>query len=271
MAKRKTKTLLRKMKARKSPAVKKNTKTDAKPILPPVHSWRVCPYGEHWVRTHPMHVPPSKTHPEGLVITRKEHCARNASGKDQLYSEEIQEIAGQNFANLKNKPCPRPLISGVDGNQYDDLIAGWTQYWNEVLKPDESLDPNLVKALIASESGFDPNALANKKNSNSARGLMQITNESRKLLGGDHGDLKDHLITVTKAELNDPNLNICAGIRWLFEKRRLLSSRLKKSATWLETIWDYKAVKRAKTKKKAEEIKMRFNSLYEELQKCGKA
>jgi hypothetical protein len=123
-----------------------------------------------------MHVPPSKTHPEGLVITRKEHCARNASGKDQLYSEEIQEIAGQNFANLKNKPCPRPLISGVDGNQYDDLIAGWTQYWNEVLKP----------------------------------------------------------------------------------------------ATWAETIWEYKAVKRAKTKEDAERIKKTFNKFYEELKKYGK-
>jgi hypothetical protein len=82
--------------------------------------------------------------------------------------------------------------------------------------------------------------------------------------------LKDHLITVTKEDLNDPNLNICAGIRWLFEKRRSLSSHLKKPATWLETIWDYKAVARAKTKKKAEEIKTKFNNLYEELQKCEK-
>jgi len=270
MEKRKTKTPARKIKARKSPAVKKSTKIDLKPTLPPVHSWRVCPYGEHWVRTHPMQVPPSKAHPEGSETTRHEHCARNPSGKDHLYPDEMQEIARQNFTNLKNKPCSRPLIYGVDGNKYDDLIAGWTQYWNEVLKPTESLDSNLVKALIASESGFDPNALANKKNSNSARGLMQITNESRKLLGGDHGDLKDHLITVTKTELNDPNLNICAGIRWLFEKRRLLSSRLEKPATWAETIWDYKAVKLAKTKKKVEEIKTKFNNFYEELQKCGK-
>lgn len=99
-----------KIKARKSPAVKKNTKIATKATLPPVHSWRVCPYGEHWVRTHLMHVPPSKTHHEGSVTTRHEHCARNPSGKDQLYTEEIQEIAHQNFANLKNKPCPRPLI-----------------------------------------------------------------------------------------------------------------------------------------------------------------
>ena len=93
MAKRKTKTLVHRLKSRKSSAVKKNTKIDPKPTSPPVHSWRMCPYGEHWVSTHPMHVPPSKTHPEDSVTTRHEHCARNPSGKDQLYPDEIQEIA----------------------------------------------------------------------------------------------------------------------------------------------------------------------------------
>ncbi len=134
MPKRKTKTLNRKVKPRKESVIKKTQKIDPKPTLPAVHPWRMCPYGEHWV----------KTHPEGSVTTRHEHCARNPSGKDQLYP------------------------------------------------------------------------------------------------------------------------------RWLFEKRRLLSSHLKKPATWLETIWDYKAVARAKTKKKAEEIKTKFNNLYEELQKCEK-
>jgi hypothetical protein len=30
-----------------------------------VHPWRLCPAGEHFVRTHQMHVPSSKEHPEG--------------------------------------------------------------------------------------------------------------------------------------------------------------------------------------------------------------
>ena len=249
---------------------KKKTEVKPKQPLPPVHPWRVCPYGEHWVRTHPLHVPPSKTHPEGSVTTRHEHCARNPSGRDQLYPEEIQEIANQNFVNLKNKPCPLPSKFGAQGSKYDNFIAGWVQYWNDVLKPDEQLDPNLVKALIASESSFNPNKLAKPKDSDSARGLMQITNDTRKLLGGDHGDLKDHLITVTKAELNDPNVNICAGVRWLFEKRRLASSHLKRMASWVETVWEYKDVKGAKTKKDAKKIKNIFNGFYEEFRKCGK-
>lgn len=251
--------------------ISKDKSKSSKQLSPPVHPWRVCPYGEHWVRTHPLHVPPNKTHPQGSLTTRHNHCARNPSGKDQLYPEEIQEVARQNFSNIKNKPCPLPSKFGAKGSQYDDLIAGWVQYWNDVMKPDEHLDPNLVKAMIASESGFDPNRLANKKNSNSARGLMQITNDTRKLLGGDHGDLKDHLITVTKAELNDPNTNICAGIRWLFEKRRQASSHFRRPATWVETVWEYKGVRLAKTKKDADKIKTIFNDFYEEFQKCGKS
>jgi len=47
---------------------------------------------------------------------------------------------------------------------------------------DLSYEKDFVKALIASESGFDPKILANKKNKNSARGLMQITNQTRKIL-----------------------------------------------------------------------------------------
>src|ERR1700677_2551035 len=84
-------------------------KPAVKPAKPPVHPWRVCPYGEHWVRTHPLHIPPSKKHPKGTVTTRHAHCARNPSGKDELYPEEIQEIADQHFSGLKKKPCHLPL------------------------------------------------------------------------------------------------------------------------------------------------------------------
>lgn len=254
---------------KKSRSSKKKKESLAKPPSKPIHPWRVCPYGEHWVRTHPLHVPPSRDYPEGHETIRHEHCARNPSGKDQFYPEEIQEIASQKFSSLKNKPCALDL-DFENGNAYDDFIAGWVQYWNEVFNPDEPLDPNLVKALIASESSFKPTLLANKKDSDSARGLTQITNESRKLLGDDHGDLKDHLITVTKEELNDPNINICAGVRWLFEKRRLVSAHLKRPAPWIETVWDYKGVKLAKTKKKKKEIKETLNKYYERLQKCEK-
>ena len=246
---------------------KSNLATEPKRSQPPVHPWRVCPYGEHWVRTHPLHVPPSKAHPEGSTTTRREHCARNPSGKDQLYPDEIKEIANQNFSKIKDKPCPLDLGFGQKGTMYDDLIAGWVQYWNDVLKPDEPLDPNLVKALIASESGFDPNQLANKKNSNSARGLMQITNDTRKIFGDPLGELKDHFLTLTKKDLNDPGVNICAGVRWIFHKRKLLSSKLVHPATWLETVSTYKGTAKT-TAERAKSILEKFKEKYEALQRC---
>ncbi|MBC7690317.1 MAG: transglycosylase SLT domain-containing protein [Methylotenera sp.] len=204
-----------------------------------IHPWRVCPYGEHQVISHPRHNPPSKTHPEGSTSNVRWHCARNPTGKDQLYADEIREIAAQHFSGLKNKPCPLSL-GFPNGSKYDDLISGWVQYWNEVLKPDQPLDPNLVKALIASESNFYPEKLNNKKDSNSARGLMQITNETRKLLDAET-ELKDHFVTATQEDLNDPGVNICAGVRWLFRKREIASTvRLKRPATWLEAAEEYK-------------------------------
>ena len=70
-----------------------------------VHIWRMCPTGQQWVVRHPMHVPPSQTHPDCYVTTRSEHCAHNPSGKDQFYPDEINEVAKKHFQNLKNKPC----------------------------------------------------------------------------------------------------------------------------------------------------------------------
>jgi soluble lytic murein transglycosylase-like protein len=59
------------------------------------------------------------------------------------------------------------------------LIAEWTQYWNQLLNPKIPLDPYLVKALIASESDFNPEAIPPGGGPNSARGLMQVTKTTR--------------------------------------------------------------------------------------------
>lgn len=151
------------------------------------HRWRLCPLGEHWVVTHPLRIPPSETHPEGGVTTRRGHCAKNPSGMDQLYADEIHEIDRRHFFRLKNGPSS-DLGEYENGDQFDPLIVGWVRYWNEVLSPDDPLDPNVVKALIATESSFRPDSLADRKRPNSARGLMQITNDSRKALGDEEGD-----------------------------------------------------------------------------------
>ncbi len=220
---------------------------------------------------HPMKVPPSKTFPDGHITTRHEHCRHNPSGRDQFYPDEIHEIAKEHFSKVKKRPCPLPLKFGSSGSAYDELIAGWVQYWNELLTPDVPLEPNLFKALVASESSFDPNILADRKNPKSARGLTQITDDTRKILGDEKGELKDHHITATREEMNDPNISIYAGVRWLFHKRHLASSKLGRMATWEEAVAEYKSIRQGlKRGVKRDKVLMdRFLKYLEDYRKCG--
>lgn len=45
---------------------------------------------------------------------------------------------------------------------------------------------------------------------------------------------------MSKGQLLDPSANICAGVRWLFRKKDTASARLKRTATWDETVIEYK-------------------------------
>lgn len=228
-----------------------------------VHQWRVCPAGEHWVNTHPRIKPvnPGKTRVSG-------HCRLNPSKKDQFYPEEMALLAEKYFKKIKNKPKDDPL-DRKNGNEYDLYIAGWTQYWNDVFRPDETLDPNLVKALIRTESDFKPNAKALASKGNWARGLMQVTDETLEILQNEKGELRDHLLNINQNKIADPNLNIAAGTRWLFQKKKLLESKKKRKVTWAEVVYDYKGyTKKIKSgQKSALTQKQKFDSLYERLKK----
>lgn len=246
---------------------------NAKPVkTAKLHPWRLCPSGQHWVRTHPMRVPPSTKNLTGYITTRHEHCADNPSKKDQLYFDEITEIAEREFAKVKKRPCPSNLDFGKKGSAYDHLFTGWVIYWNNVLKPDVPLDLNLFKALVASESRFLTTILADKNDPNSARGLTQITNKTRKILADEKGELKNHYITATREQLNDPNINICAGVRWLFHKKYLASYKLKRPATWHEAVAEYKAIREKLNEgdKRAAILMGRFLKYLRDYEKCGK-
>ncbi|MEW6055923.1 MAG: transglycosylase SLT domain-containing protein [Bdellovibrionota bacterium] len=104
------------------------------------------------------------------------------------------------------------------------------------------MDPDLVKALIASESGFNPEPKPQSAGrAGKARGSMQLTDQAVKILADEKGELKNHLVNISQEETLNPNANICAGIRWLFRKRSLASARLKRTATWEEGVAEYKA------------------------------
>jgi hypothetical protein len=204
------------------------------------HPWRACPLGKYWVRAHSRNRVSSKGKPYTQQMPGT--CRPGPSHKDHLYRDEIHEVAARNFQKLNGPPTKRQLIKGVDGNAYDEIIRGWTQYWNAVLKPADPLGADVVKALIASESGFNPLAWNHLKGKNSAYGLMQVTLGSVQLLK-DPKELKDHFVNLASADMKDPNLSICAGVRWLFRKKELYEFKQKKSVSWREAIREYKGYK----------------------------
>jgi hypothetical protein len=200
--------------------------------------------------------------PSGKIVQRRGGCVHNPSGKDQIYSEEMKIISDSEFSNLTVAPAGKAL-GFSQGNKFDSEIRGWCKYWNEVLGGDNPIDPDLVKALIATESGFRSSVrIKDGSGQGHATGLMQITDATRKILSDEDGEIHDHLVNVSEAELKDPSLNIATGVRWLFHKRNLAAKRLRREASWEETIMVYKGYK-----KKDHPQMNKFMKTYQELKK----
>ena len=176
-----------------------------------------------------MHVPPSERNPTGIT-TRVVGCCKNPNRtakrlfKDVIHPDEIRQIVSDYFAGLDGPPAAGKIKDYADADKYDGLIRGWTKYWNEVFKPDILLDPDIVKALIASESAFklNPKEMPAGK-AGMTHGLFQLTDQAIKALANPKGELTDYLVMIDKKDILDPSIIICAGIRWLFQKRKLTS------------------------------------------------
>lgn len=221
-----------------------------------IHSWRKCPLGQHWRNGHPMRTP------SGRIVQRRGGCVHNPSGKDQIYADEMQIISASEFLKLTGAPAKKTL-GFSQGNKFDNDIRGWCKYWNDVFKDKHPVDPDLVKALIATESGFRASVkIKDGKGQGHATGLMQITDTTRKILSDEDGEIKDHLVNVSEGDLKHPSLNIASGIRWLFHKKDLASKRLRRDATWEETIMMYKGYKQ-----KSHPQMIKFLKIYQELKK----
>lgn len=203
-----------------------------------VHVWRRCPAGFHFVKEHLSHIPPSKAHPGGLVTTVHEHCAANPSHKDQLSHGEIQYIANKYFSSLSG-PLTKSVLTNLfpKADNYDVEIRGWVRYWNDIFHLDVPLDPNLIKALIATESSFE----IQPKGRSRAYGLMQLMPKTFSILHDIKGELSDYLIHIPQKEYLDVSANICAGVRWLFQKKKLAGVRLGREASWTEAVIEYKS------------------------------
>jgi hypothetical protein len=241
---------------------------DSKNVETKSHPWRLCPIGKHWVRRHPKNLS------SGKVTDHDGHCRKNKKSKAEFYhADKLKLIAETYFSSLSSNkdfmPVPDP-IGFPNGNKYDLLIAGWTKFWNEVLKPEDPLSPDFVKALIATESSFK---LVKDQSSNDghARGLIQITESSRRILQDLKGEIKNHHIELSIEESRDPVTNIGAGIRWLHYKKIYAKRILKREATWEDAVIFYKGIHGQIGKvKDADRIMSDINKYFIRLQKIRK-
>lgn len=86
----------------------------------------------------------------------------------------------------------------------------------------------MIKALIASESGFNPNPPKNKI----AIGITQITKETLKALQNPKGELKEHLFKgILQKDLLVPEIAIPLMVRWLARKKETAKVKLQREPT----------------------------------------
>lgn len=210
------------------------------------------------VRQHPRKVPVSAKNPRGITIVDRH--LRHIDGK-YLDLKMIHETFDKYDKEKIIYPSKKSL-NLTNENIYDDYIAVWTDYFNRKIKLKDPLDPNLIKALVASESRFNPNA-TNKQ----ATGLTQVTTDTLKILHNLEGEANDFVFKdIRKKDLKDPNVSIAVGTRWLFYKKQYAEKILKRAATSDEVIQVYKGILRDKSEI-ANEIMKDFRSFYEKLKK----
>ena len=169
------------------------------------------------VHEHPFHVSISKKNPNG--ITMRDRHLRHLSGT-YLDPTEIENV----FSNYDRKgllyPTSDKLEEYKNADIYDDVLAVWTDYFNRKFNTNSPIDPDVIKALIASESGFRSDPPENKI----ALGIAQITRETFKILQDSKGEAKDFIFSkICQKDLKNPNIAIAHDV--LAESVFLLNNR----------------------------------------------
>lgn len=195
------------------------------------------------VREHPRHVPVSAKNPDGLTIV-DEHLRRLKG--TYLDPEEINSV----FSNYDRKGLAYPTpgkLKHKNSDKYDETIAVWTDYFNKTFGANPSLDPDVVKALIASESGFRLDPPENKI----ALGIAQITKQTWRILQDPKGEAKDFIFNkIRQKDLKDPNIAIPMATRWLFRKKIIARNKLGREPDTEELILEYKGLLKSKSEYK---------------------
>lgn len=211
------------------------------------------------VREHPLHVPASEKNPTGITI-RDRHLRRLKG--TYLDANEIESI----FKNYDRKGIVYPVkgkLKHKNADKYDEEIAVWTDYFNKKFNAIPPLDPDVVKALIESESDFrvDP------RKDGKAFGITQITPETLKILQDPNGEAKDFIFNkIRREDLNNPNIAIPMGVRWLFRKRATAINQMKRAPDNEELILEYKGLLKSGSEYKTKALE-KYRQAYAKLKK----
>lgn len=197
------------------------------------------------VRDHVLTVPVSEKNPTGKTI--RDRHVRRLPGTD-LNRDQIRDV----FKNYSRKgliyPTPKKLLKEYkNSDDYDDVIAVWVDYFRRKFDSKVGLDPNSIKALIASESGFR----ADPKENKIALGITQITKQTFRILQDSKGEAKEFIFkNIRQKDLKDPEIAIPMAIRWLYRKHGTAQSKLGRAPTHEEVILDYKGLLKSGTEYK---------------------
>lgn len=177
----------------------------------------MCPPGYHVVRGH------ARVCESGTTTWVDAHIRKNRGKiRPGLLKENIYYL----FWNSNKSYDSLPTVTGFgsSGAEFDKAIQFWLDYWKSVGIPFPSkLDPLLVKCIIALESSFNPKAKTKSKNS-TASGLMQVTDQSMRIMAGFPNknkwiEIKNNLIHLNNVdEKLDALISIALGTRWLGHK-----------------------------------------------------
>lgn len=210
------------------------------------------------VHEHPRRVPPSSKNPDGVTIV--DQHIRRVPGTF-LDRDSIQKI----YQEYSRKGIPYPGSDKLDlenADDFDEQIAVWTDYFNKIFKIDPPMDPDMIKALMDSESSFNTTARTNV-----AIGLMQITKDTLKIMQDPKGEVKDFIFgKIRQKDLENPDISIPMGIRWLAWKRARAQSKLGRPPTNEELILEYKGLLKSKSKW-AKDALDNYRKSYEKLKK----
>lgn len=212
------------------------------------------------VRAHPLKVPVSKKNPTGITL-RDQHIRRLPG--TYLKREEIEEVFKNHRRDGILFPSAGKIPKPKSADNYDELIAVWVDYFNSKLKTEPPLDPDVFKALLASESTFRHHTPENK----TAFGIAQITKQTLSILQDPKGEATEFVFSdIRQKDLRDPYIAIPMGVRWLMYKAKRAEAKLGRQPSNEEVILEYKGLLKSKTKYKGKALES-YRSYYDLLKK----